>query len=750
MKFSMLIRALVLLTWFGFLFVSFDCLRAQPIEASTADDEAAGGRSKGQFEKVVLEGELTNPMELAVAPDGRVFFIERDGAVRVWTPATDSTTMVGYVPTFAIHNEGMMGLALDPDFAENGWLYVYHTPIGNATKNELVRFTVTDNRFDLESREVLLKVPTQRQMCCHSGGSIAFGPEGNLFVATGDNTNPEDVQLYAPFDERPGHAYWDAQRTAANTNDLRGKILRIRPQPDGTYATPDDNLFPEGERGRPEIYVMGSRNPYRISIDQETGCLYWGDVGPGASVAREERGPAGYDEINRACEAGNYGWPYFVADNKPYRDYDFKTEKSGAYFDAERPINDSPNNTGARVLPPAQPALIWYPHTESDTFPELGIGGQVAMAGPVYHYDAETAGPRGLPRSYDGSLFIYDFMRNWIKEVELGEAGNIQKIKPFLPGMKFARPMDLEVGPDGAMYLLEWGTNYGGYNEDAQIVRLDHYSSEQRASARRRASAASSSAGQAVPDLTFEEPVHGGFIDIGEPIRYRAAHGAEEGQLPEGRLLVQPYLGHDTHLHRLEPDTGRVGTVQVQPDSSHAPYIKDRFVMLEASYQGEGGAGGADALTSRARVVLQPRRMEAEHTASRHGAERSITGDIRRRTGVQTFLTARAGDYVSYAPVNMLNIDAITFRLAPEAGGRIELRLDGPDGPLLGKAMVEPAEEAGSEKGEAWQEVTLSITDPGGTHELFLVFRGKGDDPLLKLDWLHFNGPGALAEMKSP
>src|SRR5204863_2796075 len=168
-----------------------------------------------------------------------------------------------------------------------------------------------------------------------------------------------DSQGYAPIDERSGRTSWDAQRSAGNTMDLRGKILRITPLAAGGYSIPPGNLFPNGG-GRPEIYAMGMRNPFRFSIDSRTGWLYFGDVGPDALTDSATRGPRGYDEINRARTAGNYGWPYCIADNEPYIDYDFETEVSSAAFDCAAPTNDSPNNTGSSTLPPARAALLWY------------------------------------------------------------------------------------------------------------------------------------------------------------------------------------------------------------------------------------------------------------------------------------------------------------------------------------------------------------------------------------------------------
>src|SRR5690606_13324390 len=126
---------------------------------------------------------------------------------------------------------------------------------------------------------------------------------------------------FAPLDGRPGFEQYDARRSSGNSNDLRGKILRYKVLPDGTYDIPDGNLFVEGQEiTRPVIFVMGNRNPYRISVDQKTNFLYWGEVGPDANNdSLATRGPRGYDEVNQAREAGFFGWPLFVGNNYPYR-----------------------------------------------------------------------------------------------------------------------------------------------------------------------------------------------------------------------------------------------------------------------------------------------------------------------------------------------------------------------------------------------------------------------------------------------
>jgi cytochrome c len=204
--------------------------------------------------------------------------------------------------------------------------FIYTILILTNRKNVLARFTLTGDVLDMASKKILLAVPVQREQCCHTGGSIAWDKQGNLYLSTGDNTSPRDG-AYAPIDEREERFPWDAQKSSANTNDLRGKIIRIKPLANGTYSVPEGNLFAKGtEKTKPEIYSMGHRNPFRISVDQKTGFVYWGEVGPDANDPDSLRGPAGQDEVGQARAAGNFGWPYFVGNNKAYREYDYGTK----------------------------------------------------------------------------------------------------------------------------------------------------------------------------------------------------------------------------------------------------------------------------------------------------------------------------------------------------------------------------------------------------------------------------------------
>lgn len=428
-----------------------------------------------RFEKVVLDYYLDEPMELEILPDGRLVFTERKGKLNIHDPKEGVTKTLTEIEVYTGQEDGLHGIALDPDFENNHWVYLFQShPV--EWEQHIMRYDFDpDAQAPLTNEKLVFRIPVQREECCHAGGSLEFGPDGNLFISTGDDTNPFASDGYGPMDERPGRSSWDAQRSSANSNDLRGKILRIKPEPDGTYSIPDGNLFPkDGSEGRPEIYVMGCRNPFRISIDPHSKYLYWGDVGPDANEDGEARGPMGHDEVNQARKAGFFGWPYFVADNKAYFDYNFATQKSGPRHDPKKPINDSPNNTGVRNLPPAQPALIYYPYRSTPVFPLMKSGGRNAMAGPVFYHDDYPDNPRRYPSYYDQKFFSYDWIRGLMMANTLDEEGNLLLMERFLPNIEWNNPVDIVMSPQGDMYILEYGRGWYTANEDARLVHLKY------------------------------------------------------------------------------------------------------------------------------------------------------------------------------------------------------------------------------------------------------------------------------------
>ncbi|MFG6444521.1 ThuA domain-containing protein [Microbacterium sp. P07] len=464
--------------------------------AAGVEDADCSATQSDSFELVPLDTNTGNPMALEVAADTTVFYAERNGRVQRIDPVTQQTTTALNLPVTLGNEDGLLGLVLDPDFATNNWLYVYWAPStvtpADGPHNRISRFTYdpATKSFDIASEKALLKITTQRNTCCHAGGDMVFDLDGNLILATGDNTNPFESDGYNPIDERAGRSDYDAQKSSANTNDLRGKIVRITPQDDGTYTVPEGNLFAPGTaKTRPEVYAMGFRNPFRIGLDPMTGNVLVGDYGPDAGAASSTRGPAATTEWNIVDEPGNYGWPYCTGVTC-YRDYNFGTRVSGAVFDPQNLVNDSPNNTGLTELPDVITPEYWGSSgTDTNPFKEIGNGSGYTgapMGGPVYQYDEELDSDVKWPAYWDNKAILGDWNAGQIFSVQLNtdetdaarnsEIVDINRILPgiFDPSKGFYRAMDMTWGPDGALYVIDWGEGFGGDNASSGIYRIDY------------------------------------------------------------------------------------------------------------------------------------------------------------------------------------------------------------------------------------------------------------------------------------
>ncbi|MDI6098782.1 PQQ-dependent sugar dehydrogenase [Actinoplanes sp. NEAU-A12] len=465
---------------------------------------AAAPPPDADFQKVTLNDYPGEPMALAVLPDKRVLHTARKGQVRIHEPRTGRNVLAATIPVYLHDEEGVQGIAIDPDFERNHWVYVYYSPVlntpvddpatptvneGNAPETgtaadfapfkghlQLSRFKLRGNTLDLGSEQKILQVPVDRGVCCHVGGKIDFDGKGNLYLSTGDDTNPFASSGYTPIDERPDrNPAFDAQRSSANTNDLRGKLLRITVKPNGSYTVPRGNLFKKGTpKTRPEIYAMGLRNPFRFDVDERTGVVYMADYSPDAQQPNPQRGPAGHGRWMAIDKPANYGWPYCVAPDMPYVDYDFATGVSRAPFNCAQPVNESPNNTGLRNLPSVEKAEVVYTYGASTQFPQLGTGGIGPMAGPAYQYDRRSKSPTRWPAHFDGKPLFYEWTRDYVKAFTLDDQDQVTAIESVLPSIIFDNPMDIEFGPDGALYVLEYGDGYFAENPEAQLARVDY------------------------------------------------------------------------------------------------------------------------------------------------------------------------------------------------------------------------------------------------------------------------------------
>ncbi|MGM1064920.1 PQQ-dependent sugar dehydrogenase [Saccharothrix sp. Mg75] len=467
---------------------------------------AAHAVNPADFQQVELArgvAEVGEPMTLAVLPDRSVLHTSRNGTLRR-TTADGVTAVVGTVPVYTHDEEGLQGVGVDPGFASNRHVYLFYapplsTPAGDAPAtgtdfsawkgvNRLSRFTLNaDFTLNTSSQVTVLDVPTDRGMCCHVGGDIDFDAAGNLYLSTGDDSNPFDSAGYTPIDERTNrNPAYDAQRSAGNTNDLRGKVLRIKVNANGSYSIPAGNLFAQGTANtRPEIYAMGLRNPFRFNVDKPTGAIHLGEYGPDAGTSTSARGPAGLVEFNRITSAGNFGWPYCVGSNttaEAYVDYTFPSGPSGNRFNCAAPVNNSPRNTGLGTLPAARAAWIKYDNCSVAAF---GCGSESPMSAPVYRYDAANPSSVKFPASLDGHVFATEFGRRWIKTIDVNADGSAGQISEF--PWRGTQVMDATFGPDGALYVLDYGTGWGSGDASSALYRIEYNPAGNRAPTARAA-----------------------------------------------------------------------------------------------------------------------------------------------------------------------------------------------------------------------------------------------------------------------
>ncbi|MGW4203342.1 ThuA domain-containing protein [Streptomyces sp. NPDC004726] len=809
-------RGLALLTG-GLLAATSFTFTAPQIAAAADPDPAPSAESFQQVTLAKGAAETGEPMSMEILPDRSVLHTSRNGELRM-TDFAGNTRVVGKIPVYSHDEEGLQGIGLDPKFSENRFVYLYYappmdTPAGDAPNegtaeqfakfdgvNRLSRFVLkADGTLDNASEKKILDVPATRGICCHVGGDIDFDAQGNLYLSTGDDSNPFASDGYTPIDDRPGrNPAYDARRTSGNTNDLRGKLLRIKVNPDASYSIPEGNLFAPGTaKTRPEIYAMGFRNPFRFSVDQKTGTAYVGDYGPDAGAADPKRGPAGAVGFVKVDKPGNFGWPLCNTFKVPYVDYDFATKTSGAAFDCDAPKNESPHNTGLVDLPPAQKA--WIPY-DGGSVPEFGNGGESPMGGPVYRYDANNPSPVKFPEAYDGDYFAGEFGRRWIKRIEQNADGSVAKINPF--PWTGTQVMDMKFGPDGALYVLDYGTAWFGGNEHSALYRIENSTGGRSPSAEAKADKTSgkgplrvnfSSEGSTDPDgdaLTYAWDFgDGGKSTEANPSYRYKKNGTYTATVtvkdPTGRTAaasVQIVVGNTAPKVTLElpadgalfnfgdevpfkvkvtdpedQDAGEIDCTKVTVSyllghDSHAHKLTDaKGCSGTIKTSGEGGHdpnaniygvfvaeytdnGGGGQAPLTTNDQVQ---LQPRHRQAEHFSAQSgiRTYDKPAANGGKTVGDIDNDDWISFKPYNLAGSTKLTARISSGgAGGFLEVRTGSPTGKILGSG---PVPVTGS--WETFQDIDIPLRAvPKKTTELFLVFKG-GAGALFDLDDFEFS-----------
>ncbi len=159
---------------------------------------------------------------------------------------------------------------------------------------------------------------------------------------------------------------------------------------------------------------------------------------------------------------------------RPYVKYNYADSTYGEKFNPEHPVNNSPNNSGLRELPPAHKAFIWYPYGISDSFPLVGSSGRSAVGGPIFHKTDFTNADRVWPEYFEDKWIITDFMRGWIMAVTMNKSGDYQSMEQILPKENFSSVIDMRFGPEGDLYMLEYGSAWFRGNANSALIRIEY------------------------------------------------------------------------------------------------------------------------------------------------------------------------------------------------------------------------------------------------------------------------------------
>lgn len=262
----------------------------------STENTSAATVPSGFTDSLVAAG-LTDPTAMALAPDGRIFVCEQGGRLRVIKNGALLSTPFLTVTVDSRGERGLLGVAFDPNFVSNQLVYVYYT-VPSPAHNRVSRFTASGDVALAGSETILLELPNLSTATNHNSGAIHFGPDGNLYVAVGDNANGNNAQSFST---------------------RLGKMLRIT----STGTIPTDNPFFNQTTGdNRAIWALGFRNPFTFTFQPGTGRMFINDVGQST-----------WEEIDDGIAGSNYGWPicegFCNPPNPSFRDPIFVYQNTG-------------------------------------------------------------------------------------------------------------------------------------------------------------------------------------------------------------------------------------------------------------------------------------------------------------------------------------------------------------------------------------------------------------------------------------
>jgi glucose/arabinose dehydrogenase len=490
----------------------------------------------GFTSQLVVGSGLDGPSGFEIAPDGRIFILERTGKIKIFKDGHLLAEPFADLPSEASGDRGLIGIAFDPGFGvANHWVYFYYT--GHDLLNHLVRFDASGD-VGTEGPYTIFQTQSPSQLL-HVGGSIRFGPDGKLYFAVGDNGYPPNAQ---------------------DLSNPHGKILRINP--DGTV--PPDNPF-AGQPGKlGAIWAYGFRNPWRFQFDSATGRLYGGDVGDFT-----------WEELNLIVKGGNYGWP--VHEGRC-------TTNCAGYIEPLTAYNHDGGSGAVTAGPvyhgnqfPAEYQGSMFFGDYSRGFIKQALLDDAGQITQIKDFDLDAGSVVDLKVGPDGSLYYITYFPGQLYKVSYSAAGNAPTVHATSDSTGGAQPLTVHFSsagtsdPDGDTLTYSWdlgdGTKSTAENPAKTYSTVGVYPVTLTVSDGQNTVTSRPLVIQVgtPPTVRIAAPVDGSAYNSGDTITYNAFGNDAAGfDVSDGDIKTEVFLHHNTHIHPfVGPLTGRVGTFTV-------------------------------------------------------------------------------------------------------------------------------------------------------------------------------------------
>jgi glucose/arabinose dehydrogenase len=586
------------------------------------------------FARMQVGGAISSPTVMAFAPDGRIFVAQQTGAMRIIKDGTLLTTPFLSLSVTSTGERGLIGLAFDPDFATNQYVYVYYTvPAAgvNPPFNRISRFTANGDVAIAGSEQIILNLDPLSSATNHNGGALAFGPDGKLYVAVGDNALGANAQ---------------------NLNTYHGKLLRINK--DGS-APADNPFFATGTTEQSKrVWAYGLRNPYTFSIQPGTGKIFVNDVGQNA-----------VEEINDATTAGrNFGWPTAegTSTNPNFTNPVYSYLHSGAAPTGCAITGGTFFNPSFTTYPAAYLGDFFFQDYCSNWIYSLDLSGT-----PTATLFASNVGSTSLSLTTGSDGNLYYLSRGSQALYKITSTNSTLPViaqQPASATIPFGDPVIFSVSASGTAPLqYQWqkdGADIEGANASTYEI-----GNVQLSDAGNYRVIITNIAGQVIsndailtvtpnekPIAQILTPIENTFYIAGTTLSFAGSGtDAEDGSLTADAMSWQINFHHDNHRHDEPPRIGiSEGVFDIPDQGETAVNVWYRFILTVTDSKGSVGKDSVDVhpKTSWLNLTTVPSGLQVTIDGQPHTSPYAIESveGMKREIGVVTEQSLNENDYV--------------------------------------------------------------------------------------------------------